>query len=162
MAMPVCPKCAQGKYLCPRCQREFDQGRISEYDVEAARAMHGIFGPEADFKKAVDTPSHVIIVVKADDVGTVIGKGGGNIKRLAEALEKPIKIVGDGSVKEMAEAFIAPAKVNGINEVLEPNGVKKTRVHIAKADRPLLRMDLEALRKLISAVSDEKVEVLLD
>ena len=162
MAMPVCPKCASGKYLCPRCQSEFDQGHISEYDVEAARALHRIFGPEANFKRAVDTPGHVIIVVKADDVGAVIGRGGGNLKRLAEALGKPVKIVGDGSVKEMAEAFIAPARVKGINEVLEPSGVKKTRVHMAKADRHLLRMDLEALRRLISAVSEEKVEVLLD
>ena len=162
MPMPLCADCARGKYLCKRCQAEFDAGLISEYDIETARAMHAIFGAEADFKRAIDTPSHVIIVVKADNVGGVIGRGGENIRKLAERLGKPARIVGDGSVKEMAEALIAPAKVKGINVVIEPSGVKKTRVHISKAERHLLRMDLEALRKLISAVSDEKVEIILD
>ena len=162
MALPICGTCAKGKVLCPSCEAKLAKRLISEFDVEVARVLYELFGDESDFTHAIDTESHIVIITKPQDVGKVIGKGGSNIRILSERLGKQVKIVGHDSFTEMVAAFVAPARVRGINTVYRPDGVKSFRIRIEREDKKRLRMGLEDMRKLISAVTDREVELAFD
>lgn len=151
--------CAKGMVLCPSCEKNLSLGKINEYDVEVSRVLYGIFREEADFIHAIDTENHLVIVVKAEDVGEVIGKGGANLRILTERLGRTVKVIGRDSFKETVTALIAPARVTGVNEVLKPGGGKAVRVRINREDQNRLRMSLPDLQKLVSAVTDQEVQL---
>lgn len=162
MTLPVCSTCAGRNVLCRDCESKLASGAITEYDVEAARTLHGLMGSEADFLRAIDTDSQVIIVAAAESIGKVIGKGGANLKALEARLGRRVKVVGRDDYQNMASALIAPARINGMNEVLKPGGGKGLRIRVDAADKARLRMPQEDLRRLIEAAADRTVELVFD
>jgi len=162
MPLPVCQTCAVRGVLCLACESKLASGAITEYDVEAARTLYGLIGAEADFLRAIDTESQVIIVAAAESIGNVIGKGGANLKALESRLGKHVKVVGRDDYHNMASALIAPARINGMNEVLRPGGGRGLRIRVDRSDRDRLRMPAEDLTRLIAAASECSVELVFD
>jgi transcription antitermination factor NusA-like protein len=162
MSLPICELCAKAPVLCSSCEKRLQEGVINEYDVEASRVFFELFKSKVDLVRAFNTEEYVIVIVKGDVVGDVIGRGGTNIKILKERLLKPVKVIGQDSLNEMATALAAPAKVENINVVVKPGGGTKVRVRIGKAEKCRLRMRPEDLQRIISAASDRDVELAFD
>ncbi|MBD3387554.1 MAG: transcription elongation factor NusA [Candidatus Altiarchaeales archaeon] len=162
MALPVCTDCAKRRLLCASCESKLSSGLINEYDVEASRALYGLLGDGADFRRAIPTEDFVAVIAKADDVGSVIGRGGDNIRVLSERLGRPVRVVGEDDFEEMVRALIAPARIKGVNEVFKPGGGRKIRVRVNAEDRKKLRMGVEDLRNLLSSLADAELDLTFD
>ncbi len=161
MPYPVCSKCVGWKYLCGQCQKKYESGALTSHDVEASRAFHSLIGDALILKHAVSTKEDVVLVVSREDVGKAIGASGVNLKKLAEAFRKPVKVVGDGDFREVAEAIIAPAQVKSINTVFGKHG-EILRVHVDRRDVPRLRHTVDDTQKLLTSLVGASAELVFD
>jgi len=158
---PICVKCLKSKVLCPDCQQRYDQGIICCEDVCASRTLFSCDQQSPGFIHAVPTRDYVLVIAQEDSVGDVIGESGRNLKSLACSLNCDVKVVGCEDFKKLVIALLAPARVKGFNRVLTGEG-ELTRIRIASSEAKLLRMSFDDLQKVISAATDEAVELVLD
>jgi len=161
MALPICTPCAKRRLLCPACEAKLSTGEVSVYDIEVSRILYELFQDEADFTRAVDTETHLIVLAKSENVGGIIGKGGANLRRIQERAGKPVRVIGRDDYLETAKALIAPARVREINPVLGSKN-QKIRVHIEADDKGRLRLKPEDLRRLLAAVTEAEVDLVFD
>lgn len=161
MSSKVCGICSDKKFLCEGCQQRYDLGELSLYDVLVARALYSIMGEDASFEHAVDTRDCVVIVSEPDAVGDIIGRHGANIRQLEAQLDKKVKVLGSGDVGEVAKALAAPARLNSVNTAFM-GGRKKTKVHVKKEDRELLRIGVSELERLLNLICEDPVDLIFD
>lgn len=161
MALPICQACAGRILLCKDCEAKLAGGRINEYDVEVSRTLHSLLGADADFIRAIDTEGAVIVIAEADEVGGIIGRGGANLRELTKRIGKPARVIGRDDLNGTTKALIAPARVKEINHVYGQRG-PMIRVRVGREDRDRLRLPLEDMRKLISAVTETDVDITFD
>lgn len=161
MSFPVCSVCAKNLYLCVDCQRKYDSGQLTSYDVDVSRQLFNLMGDSIGFKKAIDADGILIIVCDSSEVGKIIGLSGENIKKISNFFNMKVKIIGGGDFEEVTKSLIAPAHVKSINSVFS-NGQQGYRVHIAQNDMDLLRISSKNLKMLIQTVTDSEVELIFD
>lgn len=162
MRLPICELCAKSGLLCPSCERQLSENRISALDVEMSKliaSMSDRYGLDAaDFFKAVDT-GRIILLLTKGDVGLLIGKQGCVVKNLTAELGKKVRIVEvSGDAHKTVSDIITPARLLGINTIFKPGG-KGYRVRISRRDIERLPMDLETLNRALATLLEVETTV---
>ncbi len=139
----MCKTCISGS-LCYSCQERFDQGFITQFDIDLANDLMEF--QEKDFPELKTVSFHNAIDVQ-DIVFIVVGKGDG-IKISPELLLKikdlyiiqNIVLIEKGPLKEMIQELISPEILLGVNQIYLPTMETEYRVNISDPDR-LIRSD---------------------
>ncbi len=160
--LPICDICAKTGLLCSACESKLSGGRITELDVELSRILYELTGGEIGFERAIDIKDFVIILANKGDLGKVIGKSGSNIRVISSKLGKQVRVIGTGNIRDMIYDLLAPARISGVNKVFKPDGSTFQRVRISKKDQGKLRMSIEDVSKIVSSLSEEKIEISLE
>ncbi|MFH1721744.1 MAG: transcription elongation factor NusA [Candidatus Altiarchaeota archaeon] len=162
MSLPICDLCAKTGILCGACEDKLEKGKIKELDITLSKMLFEIGEGSIGFDRAIETDDVIVILTQRKDIGKIIGKGGANIRMLTEKLGKPVRVIGVGDLRSTIHDFIAPAQVIGISNVYKPDGSTIQRVKVNKKDKAKLRMSLENVRKLVSSLTDDEVEITFD
>lgn len=162
MSPPICDICANSGILCSACEKKLQEGRITQLEVDLSQILYKLTSGEVSFDGAIELDNVVIIFVEKKDIGKIIGKKGVNIKKLSKKLNKQVRVVGTGDIREAICDFIAPAKVKEINRVYQPDGAEIQRVKIDIQDQKKLRMKPEEIKKIITALTNTKVELVFE
>ncbi len=141
------------------CETKLQRGQISELDVEVSKALYGIGVEGIGFERAIDTKNFVIILTKKEDIGKIIGKNGDNLRLLSRKLGKKVRVIGTENMRDTIYDFVAPAQITAINTVYMPDGNIIRRIKINKKDKKKLRMDIKEIERLISSLSNDRVEI---
>ena len=159
MTLPICAICAKTSVLCSACESKLQKGKISELDVELSKILYELGGEEIGFDRAIDAENFVVIITQKKDIGKIIGKSGANIRMLSNKLGKQVRVISRGDLKDTIYDFVAPARIIGINTVFKADGSTIQRVRINKKDKGKLRMSIDEIRKIISSLSDDEIEI---
>lgn len=160
--LPICNICAKTKTLCPSCEKKLKNGEISELDVKIAEMVYDFGKGEFGFKKAVDVGNFVVILTqKREYIGKIIGEGGENLRKIEEAVGKPVRVISVGSLGEIISSFIYPANITAISRAYKTDGSVVQKITINKNDADKLKMDINSLKKVISSLTNTNVEVVL-
>jgi transcription antitermination factor NusA-like protein len=162
MSNPICEVCAKTGVLCGVCEKKLQENRISSLDVELSQMLYKLTGGEVRLEGAIDVGGVVIILVKKEDIGKVIGKNGVNIRKLSQKINKEVRVVGAGDMREAIHDFIAPAKVMGVNRVYLPGSSELQRIKIDAKDKDKLRMKTEDIQKILETLAGTPVELVFE
>ena len=159
MTLPICAICAKTGVLCNACEAKLQRGEISDLDVELSKILYKLGKGEIGFERAIDTDNFIIVLTKKDNIGKIIGKGGDNIRLLSNKFGKQLRIIGTDNLEDTIYDFVAPARIIGISTVYKPDGTVMRRVRINKKDKKKLRMDIKEIERLISSLTNDRVEI---
>lgn len=145
--LPVCKACISGS-LCFACQKKFDEGYITQFDMDLANDLLELEEEypslsTASFYNAVDVGEIVFLVIGKGDKPKFTTKLLEYIKNLYSIPE--IALIEKGSPKELLGQLISPAKMLGINQIYIPTGDTEYRVVISKEDKDKLKIPLNLL-----------------
>ena len=157
--MKICKVCLTSNMLCNACAKNVESGSIKQVDVSLSRALYIIekeSGYDIDFVETVESNGKLFVVVPSAHAARFIGPGGRTIKKLADAVGRPIKMLekAEGSDKHVIAKLIA-APIIGINKIYSTSGeAMKVRVErrYMKNVQPLEDVAGKVLRKKISFV----------
>lgn len=157
--LPICEVCAKTGILCGACESKLQKGKINPLDVELSKILYGLSKGKIGFERAIDIEDFIIILTEKDYIGKIIGKDGVNIRTISTKLGKQVRVIGTGDFREMVYDLVAPARVIGVNKVHKPDGTILQRIRINRRDKARLRMGLEDLERVISTLSQDKIEI---
>ncbi|MFH0861226.1 MAG: KH domain-containing protein [Candidatus Altiarchaeota archaeon] len=162
MSLPICEVCAKTGLLCRMCEKNLQEGKISEIDVELSKILFEMDFEDIGFERSIETESSIIVLVSNEKVGKLIGRDGTNIKNISKRLGKPVRIIGTGNFDEMVVSLAAPAKVVEINRVLRSDGTTLRRIRLREADKSRLRMGYDDLKRVITSLSEHPVDIVFN
>lgn len=139
--------------LCNACNRLLLEGRISQTDVDLARALEKLH-VGAEFLRTVDHENRVIIIA-GKDAGKIIGRSGKNAMALASLLGRELDIIEQGDEKKMIEKMLRVPTL-GINKVYGRQ--ERYRVRVERRFRAKIKTD----SLLISKVLLKPVEIIFE
>jgi transcription antitermination factor NusA-like protein len=148
--------------LCRKCQDRFEKGLVSETDIEVSKAILKLSESikslrDITLKRAVRTPSMIVIVCEKGDAARIIGKEGLTVKKLEKALGKTIKIIEGGSgINEFIADLLHPLQVEAVNVVYKPEG-EVLRVLTGRG--PAGRIPADDYRSVILRVFRKDIEI---
>ncbi|MFX1515017.1 MAG: NusA-like transcription termination signal-binding factor [Promethearchaeota archaeon] len=109
--------------------------RMSQEELRFISILEGLTGALAVDCVWDKTETRVIFVVKRNDTGKVIGRGGTTIRRLRDHFQKQIDIVVySENVENFVANTLAPAKTKNI-EIHEKSGKKTVVVTVIPQER---------------------------
>lgn len=159
MGLPICDVCLKSGILCQGCEEKLRKGEVSKLEYEISKILYRIGKGKIGFKKAIDMGDVVVIITKKDEVGKLIGKGGKIVKRIARAIGKKVRVVGENKdLRSVAEDVLAPATISGINIVYTVDGKKKFKIRVAKEDSSRIPGDLNNLNEIIQKLTGKKLQ----
>lgn len=158
--LPICDICARTGVLCNSCEKKLKNEEISELDVKIANIIFRIGKGDFGFKRSISTDDFIIILTNKGDIGKIFGVGGENMKVIESEIGKPIRVVSAESTEELVHNFVAPANIVSISKVFKTDGSVIKKVTINRKDMDKLRMDIPAVKKIISTLTSEEIEIL--
>lgn len=142
--------------LCMSCQERFDQGYVTQFDIDLARDFLELEKKEfpglkkASFYNAVDVGKIVFLVIGKGQKTIFNDKLIDYIKELYEIPE--IALIEKASAKSMIQQIMHPAKLLGVNEIYIPTGEIEYRVVISKEDKLKIKIPIDLLEKASSII----------
>ncbi|MBI2173413.1 MAG: KH domain-containing protein [Candidatus Aenigmarchaeota archaeon] len=124
--MKICSICVKNDILCSACSRKVERGEISTDSATISRAL-GRLQDGADFIDSFEAAGRIYIIVDTQQMGSVIGKSGKNVRKLCEILGKQVKVLEKEGSKEMIEKALN-IRVNGVNKVFGPEEFYRVRM----------------------------------
>ncbi len=163
MKAPICNVCLKSDVLCSKCEKNHEEGEVTDLDIKVSRILHGLSEEhgslrDSTIEKVYDTENVVVIVTGSGDGAKVVGRKGEIVKKVAEEIGKPIRIVEKAEEdKEIIKGLLSPAEIESINTVFKPGGQsKKIVVDGSYEDKVnMSREELESLIQEITAVDYE-------
>lgn len=156
--LPICDICAKTGLLCNSCETKLKNEEISDLDVKISKVIYGL-GKDIGFKRAINTDDFVIILTNKGDIGKIFGVGGENMKVLESELGKPIRVVSAESTEELVHNFVSPANIISMSRLFKTDGSVVKKVTINKKDLDKLRTDISNIKKIISTLTNEEIEI---
>lgn len=135
--------------------------QVKKYSTESLQYMN-IFRRVTNTlpKDYFEVNSELVFVVNRAEVGAALGKGGANIRKLKELLNKKIKVVGSGKdVKELVANFLYPIKTKNIST---DNSLIELELNQSSDRRTLLRnsqCQLKLLKNVVKRYFPEVAEI---
>lgn len=166
MLTSICEVCMKSDMLCSSCQQKFENGELSQIEVDIIRYLHSLENRiknlrDAKLIKVIDS-NNLFIVTGAGDAAKFVGRQGSIVKALAKQFKKSIRIVEKlENFKAFTERLLQPALVNGINIVYKPEG-ESFKVRISPKQKNRLLISQEDFSKLIRLLYGKNAEIVFE
>lgn len=137
MKTPICSADMRRELLCKECQKNVEDGKISELEVKISRLLETLakqfYFIDVEFKHAIEMPDTIILLCKGN-IGAMIGRKGRVVAELEKALGKKVRVIEKTSdEKKMIQDFVGNARVVAVNKIFKVDG-REHKIIIAKYD----------------------------
>lgn len=132
MKAPICNVCLKSEdELCSMCEQKYEDGKITETDIDVSRILHDLSKEHASLKdseiiKTFEADNVVVIATAKGDGAKVVGRSGEIVKKVADEVGKSIRVVEKSEDDlETIKGLLSPAEVESVNTVFTPEGQEK-------------------------------------
>lgn len=159
MKAPICNVCLKSDVLCSACKEKLENDEITELEVEISRTLQDLseeYGSlrDSEILKVLETENVIIIVTAEGDGAKVVGKGGEIVKKIAQEVDKSIRVVEKAkSDKTVIQGLLSPAEVKSINTVFKPSGETK-KIVVDEKYEGKINMNIEEFEEVISKITE--------
>jgi transcription antitermination factor NusA-like protein len=164
MKAPICNVCLKSDVLCSKCEEKLENDEISELDLEVSRVLKDLsneYGSlrDSEILKVYDTENVIVIVTAEDDGAKVVGRKGEIVKKVAEEVGKPIRVVEKSeSDREVINGLLSPGEIKSINTVFKLEG-ESQKIVVDEEFQDKINMNTEDLKKLINEITGSEYEL---
>ena len=164
MQTPICEVCLKSEILCKACQEKFNNGELSEIELEVLRFLYKLSEKMKSLKnvkiiKVIDT-GVLLIITGRGDAARIVGRKGSIVKILAKRFKKNIRILEEATnFRKFIQNLISPVSLNGIN-MLYTGDEKIYRIRIP--NRSHLLLSPESFSQIVENLFDCKAEIVFE
>ena len=164
MKAPICNVCLKSDVLCSKCEEKLENGEITDLDIKVSRVLkelsneHGSLR-DSEIVKAYDTENVVVIVTGPDDGAKVVGRKGEIVKKVADEVGKPIRVVEKAeNDRDVINGLLSPGEIQSINTVFKPEG-ESQKIVVDEGFEDKINMTREDLEMIIQEITREEYEL---
>jgi len=164
MKAPICNVCLKSDVLCSNCEEKLENGEINELEIEISRKLKELsdeYGSlrDSEILHIYDTENVVVVVTAEGDGAKVVGRSGEIVKKVAEEIEKSIRVVEKSeSDREVIKGLLSPAEIESMNTVFTPEGEHK-KIVIDEEYEGKVNMSTEELEDIIEKITGTYYEL---
>ena len=161
MKTPICGVCLKSEILCNGCQRKVESGDVPEEAVEVFRTLHDLSDSiqslkDVEIKRVVSTENVFILITEKGDAPKVVGRRGKIVKKIAEMVDKPVRILDDSQdLEEVVKNLISPVEIKAINTLYTPDGESK-KVVVDEDDKNRVPISKSLFKELVEELAGEE------
>src|SRR6056297_525747 len=98
MKIPICGVCLKSEILCNGCQRRIDSGEVPEEAVDVLRMLYDLSDSipslkDVNIKKVMSNDDVFIMITEEGDAPKLVGRRGKIVKKIADMVDKPVRIL---------------------------------------------------------------------
>lgn len=162
MKFPICTFDAKVGVLCPSCEARLRNGEITEADVEASFKLAKLAStiPALDkltLRRAYKIDDDYVLVFNQGEAKQVLNNRQ-IMSKLNETFGKVWITEQTGDTRAQIEYLMSPVRILMVNTVYSPWGQRHIRVVIAGAMTKNFPVDLDKVKRIIRAISNDEVE----
>jgi transcription antitermination factor NusA-like protein len=164
MKAPICNVCLKSDVLCSKCEEKLENGEITDLDIKVSRVLkelsneHGSLR-DSEIVKVYDTENVVVIVTGPDDGAKVVGRKGEIVKKVADEVGKPIRVVEKAeNDRDVINGLLSPGEIQSINTVFKPEG-ESQKIVVDEGFEDKINMTREDLEMIIQEITGEEYEL---
>lgn len=164
MKTPICGVCLKSEILCNGCQRKIDTGELPVEAVEVSRMLYELSKSitsleNVEIKDMIGNEDVFIIITKEGDAPKVVGRNGKIVKKIANIVDKPVRVLGDSdSIEDVSRNLIAPLDIESINTVFTPEGETK-KVIVDKEKKNRVPISKSLFKEVVKDLTNVEVEL---
>jgi transcription antitermination factor NusA-like protein len=164
MKAPICNVCLKSDVLCSNCEEKLENGEINELEIKISRKLKELseeYGSlrDSEILHIYDTENVVVIVTAEGDGAKVVGRSGEIVKKVAEEIEKSIRVVEKSeSDREVIKGLLSPAEIESVNTVFAPEGEHK-KVVVDEEYEGKINMSTDELEEAIEKITDTYYQI---
>ncbi|MFB6145550.1 MAG: hypothetical protein ABEJ99_03525 [Candidatus Nanohaloarchaea archaeon] len=161
MKAPICNVCLKSDVLCSGCEEKLENGEISEIEIEVSRILQDLSNEYASLRdseilRVFDADNVVVIVTAEGDGAKVVGRSGEIVKKVAEELDKSIRVVEKSEDDiETIKGLLSPAEVESINTVFSPEGQSK-KIVVPEDYKGKINLSVDEFEEIIEEITKEE------
>ncbi|MFQ3275536.1 MAG: transcription antitermination factor NusA-like protein [Candidatus Nanohaloarchaea archaeon] len=162
MKAPICNVCLKSEdELCSMCEDKFENGEITETDIEVSRILHNLSKEHASLKdseiiKTFEAENVVVIATAKGDGAKVVGRSGEIVKKVADEVGKSIRVVEKSEDDlETIKGLLSPAEVESVNTVFTPEGQEK-KIVVSDEYEGKINISEEEFEDIIEGITGTK------
>jgi transcription antitermination factor NusA-like protein len=160
MKAPICNICLKTEdQLCSHCQNKLDDGKITDKEVEVSRILYELSDnnpslQDSEIIQVLDADRVLVVVTSEGDGAKVVGKRGRVVKKLAEQVDKSIRVVEQASDdREVIKGLLSPGEIESINKVYTPDGTSR-KVVVDEEYRQKVNLSVDELEQFMEEITD--------
>jgi len=143
-------------FLCTSCQDKFDEGELTEFELDLAKMLVELeetdprftFLKDVAFYKAIDFEDVVILIIGKGDKLRITQELVDLIKETYE-IDKIILVEESKKPRAVVESLIAPGKLISLNEIFLATGDIEFKAIIRSEDQEHILFTKEELEELV-------------
>jgi len=159
MKAPICNVCLKSEdELCSMCEDKFENGKITDTDINVSRILHNLSKEHASLKdseiiKTFEAENVVVIATAKGDGAKVVGRSGEIVKKVADEVGKSIRVVEKSEDDlETIKGLLSPAEVESVNTVFTPEGQSK-KIVVSDEYQGKINISEEEFEEVINQVT---------
>lgn len=164
--LPACITCVKSGFLCKKCQKKYDQGEITDFEISLANDLIQLELEEEKFEylknvsfyKAIDYEDVVLLLVGQKDKLKITQDLINRIRELYE-IDKIILIEKSKDPRAVLESLITPGKLISLNEIFLATGDTEFKAIVRKADVENGLFTVEELEELIIELTGNETRI---
>ncbi|MFB6216955.1 MAG: hypothetical protein ABEJ72_08325, partial [Candidatus Aenigmatarchaeota archaeon] len=157
----ICNVCLKSDVLCSGCEEKLENNEISEIEIEVSRVLQDLSNEYASLRDSeilnvFDAEKVVVIVTAEGDGAKVVGRSGEIVKKVAEELDKSIRVVEKSQDDiETIKGLLSPAEVESINTVFSPEGQSK-KIVVSEDYEGKINLSIDEFEEIIEEITEEE------
>ncbi|RLE61629.1 MAG: hypothetical protein DRJ32_00880 [Thermoprotei archaeon] len=164
---PICIFDAKTRILCAKCQKLYDEGKISDIDIEISHHLVLLENKYPQLKDVVFHKSYQVdntIFMLITDSKEMSEKLWRKIVRYLERkLERNVKIVRKSSdIKNIISQLIYPARILGLSIIWFPDGTSEYMVRVSRRDYNRLSKSISLIEKAIKHLTKHYIKIVAE
>lgn len=158
MKAPICNVCLKSDVLCSNCEEKLEKGQINELEIKISRKLKELseeYGSlrDSEIFHVYDAEEVVVIVTAEGDGAKVVGRSGEIVKKVAEEIEKSIRVVEKSeNDRDVINGLLSPAEIESINTVFTPDGEHK-KIVVDESYKGKINMSTDEFEEVIEKIT---------
>ena len=164
MNAPICNVCLKSDVLCSQCSEKLENNEITELDIKVSRKLKELSNDHGSLRDSTiettfDAENVVVIVTGSGDGAKVVGRSGEIVKKVAEEVGKPIRVVENSeNDRDVINGLLSPGEIESINTVFKPDGQSK-KIVVDDAFEDKINMTQQELQDVIQEITGTDYEL---
>jgi len=158
MKAPICNVCLKSDVLCSQCSEKLEDDEITDLDIKVARKLKELSNEHGSLRDSTIEGTYkaknvVVIITGSGDGAKVVGRSGEIVKKVAEEVGKPIRVVENSeNDRDVINGLLSPGEIQSINTVFKPDGESK-KIVVDEQFEDKINMSRDELQEVIQEIT---------
>jgi len=164
MKAPICNVCLKSDVLCSQCSEKLENDKITELDIQVSRKLKELSNDHGSLRDSTiegtyEAENVVVIITGAGDGAKVVGRSGEIVKKVADEVGKPIRVVENSeNDRDVINGLLSPGEIQSINTVFKPEGQSK-KIVVDEQFEDKINMNQNELEEAIQEITGTGYEL---